>query len=493
MQCEHQFLLSVFSETDSSSFKARKLSRKALIVPCDEAGKLGKCSPLISNWLFCNRDYYSYSVLPVVSALFGLFLTGLDTVSDVMLARKYFIQGHVIWGSLTVSFVALPIVFALGYRVLYHNCKWYEVHPVGPIYWSVRIILINLKQRKYGHFETPEEAIKFAQASREMMICQERKDYSFADEKYLESYPQLVLQAHVVADYLIPFLTENANIQHLHLEYASSEICISIVTSVLSVLSYEALVIFDNMVSIKVDTLTVPNMLRIGRMILDAMYLGPRLMCMVCLFAVEPKHIIIPAFWIVHMAGAYVTLSFLPKSPESKYKLPYRFRKHILLDAFRGYYSMQSTWINLSRTAAISILLPPSLSWKETLFTAAVSEYLVERDSREFGDTSDLVLDVAAAGTDEQAKKVTLTQTEEKNTKVTEEELKELGLDDLSLNDKAMGDDLWATPMLSDESNESYFTDDETTMNTSFQKAMREADRAEGMTPFKNIPEHLIE
>ncbi|XP_055356499.1 filamin-A-interacting protein 1-like [Paramacrobiotus metropolitanus] len=47
--------------------------------------------------------------------------------------------------------------------------------------------------------------------------------------------------------------------------------------------------------------------------------------------------------------------------------------------------------------------------------------------------------------------------------------------------------------MVSDESNESYFTDDEATMNMSFQTAMKEADRAEGMTPFKDIPEHLIE
>ncbi|XP_055355977.1 uncharacterized protein LOC129601248 [Paramacrobiotus metropolitanus] len=47
--------------------------------------------------------------------------------------------------------------------------------------------------------------------------------------------------------------------------------------------------------------------------------------------------------------------------------------------------------------------------------------------------------------------------------------------------------------MVSDESNESYFTDDEATMNMSFQTAMKEADRAEGITPFKDIPEHLIE
>ncbi|XP_055345119.1 rho-associated protein kinase 1-like [Paramacrobiotus metropolitanus] len=101
--------------------------------------------------------------------------------------------------------------------------------------------------------------------------------------------------------------------------------------------------------------------------------------------------------------------------------------------------------------------------------------------------------DVAVAKTDEQDKGVTLAQTEGGNTKVTEDELRELGLDDLSLNNKTVGDDLWATPMASDESNESYFTDDETTMNMSFQNAMKEADRAEGMTPFKDIPEHLIE
>ncbi|XP_055350261.1 myosin-7-like [Paramacrobiotus metropolitanus] len=102
-------------------------------------------------------------------------------------------------------------------------------------------------------------------------------------------------------------------------------------------------------------------------------------------------------------------------------------------------------------------------------------------------------LDATTSGTNEQDKNVNLAQVEDGNTKVTEENLAELGLDDLSLNDRTAGDDLWATPMVSDESNESYFTDDEATMNMSFQTAMKEADRAEGMTRFKDIPEHLIE
>ncbi|XP_055354661.1 centrosomal protein of 152 kDa-like, partial [Paramacrobiotus metropolitanus] len=102
-------------------------------------------------------------------------------------------------------------------------------------------------------------------------------------------------------------------------------------------------------------------------------------------------------------------------------------------------------------------------------------------------------LDATTVGTDEQDKNVNLAQRDVGQTKVTEEELAELGLDDLSLNDKTANDDLWATPMVSDESNESYFTDDETTMNMSFQTAMRQADRAEEMTPFKEIPGHLIE
>ncbi|XP_055351456.1 golgin subfamily A member 6-like protein 26 [Paramacrobiotus metropolitanus] len=102
-------------------------------------------------------------------------------------------------------------------------------------------------------------------------------------------------------------------------------------------------------------------------------------------------------------------------------------------------------------------------------------------------------LDATTSGKTEQDKNVNLIQVENRNTKVTEENLAELGLDDLSLIDKTAGDDLWATPMVSDESNESYFTDDEATMNMSFQTAMKEADRAEGMTPFKDIPEHLIE
>ncbi|XP_055329829.1 golgin subfamily A member 6-like protein 26 [Paramacrobiotus metropolitanus] len=102
-------------------------------------------------------------------------------------------------------------------------------------------------------------------------------------------------------------------------------------------------------------------------------------------------------------------------------------------------------------------------------------------------------LDATIVRTEEQDKNANPAQVEMEKTKVTEEELAELGLSDLSLNDKAADDDLWATPMVSDESNESYFTDDETTMNMSFQSAMRQADRAEGMTPFKEIPEHLIE
>ncbi|XP_055355057.1 uncharacterized protein LOC129600525 [Paramacrobiotus metropolitanus] len=102
-------------------------------------------------------------------------------------------------------------------------------------------------------------------------------------------------------------------------------------------------------------------------------------------------------------------------------------------------------------------------------------------------------LDATISGTNEQDKNVNLAQAEWEKTKVTEEELAELRLDDLTLNDRTNGDDLWATPMVSDESNESYYTDDETTINTSFRTAMKEADRAEGMTSFTDIPEHLIE
>ncbi|XP_055330526.1 uncharacterized protein LOC129582920 [Paramacrobiotus metropolitanus] len=102
-------------------------------------------------------------------------------------------------------------------------------------------------------------------------------------------------------------------------------------------------------------------------------------------------------------------------------------------------------------------------------------------------------LDATISGINEQDKNANPAQMEVEKTKVTEEELAELGLDDPSLNDKTADDDLWATPMVSDESNESYFTDDETTMNMSFQSAMRQADCAEGMKPFKEIPEHLIE
>ncbi|XP_055345011.1 CAP-Gly domain-containing linker protein 1-like [Paramacrobiotus metropolitanus] len=102
-------------------------------------------------------------------------------------------------------------------------------------------------------------------------------------------------------------------------------------------------------------------------------------------------------------------------------------------------------------------------------------------------------LDATISGTNEQDKNANLTQSEMEKTKVTEEELAELGLDDLSLNDKTADDDLFATPMVSDESNESYFTDDDATMNMSFQTAMKEADRAEEVTPFKDIPEHLID
>ncbi|XP_055351873.1 uncharacterized protein LOC129598133 [Paramacrobiotus metropolitanus] len=89
-----------------------------------------------------------------------------------------------------------------------------------------------------------------------------------------------------------------------------------------------------------------------------------------------------------------------------------------------------------------------------------------------------------------------------KPNKKTEMELNELSLDDLSLNEDITLDDLFESPMSFEEmmrsdnfnrGNETYFTNDDTTMHMSFHTAMKEADRAQGLTPFKDIPEHLIE
>ncbi|XP_055347924.1 putative leucine-rich repeat-containing protein DDB_G0290503 [Paramacrobiotus metropolitanus] len=126
-----------------------------------------------------------------------------------------------------------------------------------------------------------------------------------------------------------------------------------------------------------------------------------------------------------------------------------------------------------------------------------MNQIKVTGEDKSTGRTAELVgasqLDATTSGMHEQDKNANLTQMEVEATKVTKMELVEMGLDDLLLNDKTVDDDLWATPMVSDESNESYFTDDETTMNVSFQSAMRQADRAEGTILFKDIPEHLIE
>ncbi|XP_055356743.1 myosin-16-like [Paramacrobiotus metropolitanus] len=82
-----------------------------------------------------------------------------------------------------------------------------------------------------------------------------------------------------------------------------------------------------------------------------------------------------------------------------------------------------------------------------------------------------------------------------------DEKLDELKLGDISLDDDVTVEDLSESPMQYEEmmrshkfsNEESYLTDDDVTMNTSFRTAMKDADRAEGVTAFSDIPEHLIE
>ncbi|XP_055328664.1 uncharacterized protein LOC129581549 [Paramacrobiotus metropolitanus] len=83
--------------------------------------------------------------------------------------------------------------------------------------------------------------------------------------------------------------------------------------------------------------------------------------------------------------------------------------------------------------------------------------------------------------------------------KITSDDLNELNLDDLTLGDETTTEDIFESPMASDEmmsnrgNEESYFTEDEITLNMSFKTAMKEADRAQGITSFEDIPESLIE
>ncbi|XP_055340237.1 uncharacterized protein LOC129589486 [Paramacrobiotus metropolitanus] len=83
--------------------------------------------------------------------------------------------------------------------------------------------------------------------------------------------------------------------------------------------------------------------------------------------------------------------------------------------------------------------------------------------------------------------------------KITSDDLNELRIDDLTLGDETTTEDIFESPMASDEmtsnrgNEESYFTEDEMTLNMSFKTAMKEADRAQGLTPFEDIPESLIE
>ncbi|XP_055357629.1 uncharacterized protein LOC129602592 [Paramacrobiotus metropolitanus] len=330
-----------------------------LAVPCLHARSKGRFMRAIIQWLVCWPDYYYYYKMPTICAYYGIILVLSDTGTDVWVSWTHFKEGHVEWAGLTMSFIILAIVFALGYHVLYRRAhKWYEVHPVGPVYWSLQTAAAHKKQLQYKDPVTHETAVQFIHYTHELANCQKRTNYGWADETYLESYPELILQAYFVARLLST--STKSSFEHPGADDVTWNMWFSICMSIASLLSYEATVAYRRPY---VRVLFEPSNLElIVRIILDVMCAGPRLASVACYFTVEPKYITVPAFWCLHIAVTYISFVLMARRKKEVEVPILHLKSH---EEFRGYRSHRSPTINHLRATLVSVLLPPTASWHE--------------------------------------------------------------------------------------------------------------------------------
>ena len=130
-------------ERPKMTIELEKEHQQRMVSPVDDvdytlqtdAPKEKRCCPI---W-FVNAADRIFGILEVpVILVFGIFLYLVDVGSDIAAAVSYYQEGHLVWGSLTVIFVAFPCICSAAFSWTY----WYYDNKKDrhPGYRSKRLI-----------------------------------------------------------------------------------------------------------------------------------------------------------------------------------------------------------------------------------------------------------------------------------------------------------------------------------------------------------------
>ena len=125
-----------------------------------------------------------------------------------------------------------------------------------------------------------------------MIRCDTRGRYASADESYLESFPECVLQAYFIAR-LWSTIHSGGSLQP-EADEITWNMWLSVVLSAINLVGFESTVAYNRHC---VSTVFEPSVCDIAvRIVLDLLCVLPRLAAIACFFTVDPKEVSVSCF-----------------------------------------------------------------------------------------------------------------------------------------------------------------------------------------------------
>ncbi|KAK7485331.1 hypothetical protein BaRGS_00023430 [Batillaria attramentaria] len=136
------------------------------------------------------------SVLDVILTIVSLLTLLLDVGTDILVTVGLYLDGHLVWGSLMVAFIVLPLlvmnVLSLKWHAADQSLTCLTVLPhaflVSPIQRYIQVVRFGMLSRLTGHPRYTDAALR------------EQNDVCILRlvETFMESAPQLVLQLYIM-------------------------------------------------------------------------------------------------------------------------------------------------------------------------------------------------------------------------------------------------------------------------------------------------------
>lgn len=137
--------------------------------------------------------FSAYDMILIIISLLSYIL---DTISDVFIIIVFYLEGHYIWGSLSLAFISLSSVSMLLFSFRWHvtdrtlTCKTFLPHLVflAPLHRYIEVLRLGYKSRQTRKKDDLDDALR-ANVDVSMLRL---------IEAFTESAPQLVLQLYIM-------------------------------------------------------------------------------------------------------------------------------------------------------------------------------------------------------------------------------------------------------------------------------------------------------